>query len=64
MLDESRMGWHELKLDGSATFLLDGGKRVTNPAIGEIDFDENAGRLNSYVPYPGDPIEAYRSLLE
>jgi hypothetical protein len=62
-VDESRHGWHALKLDGSATLILPGGRRVTNPAIGEIDFDENAGRLNSFVPYPGDPLNAYRQLL-
>jgi predicted DsbA family dithiol-disulfide isomerase len=63
VVDESRHGWGALKLDGSATFILPGGRRVTNPAIGEIDFDENAGRLNSFVPYPGDPFDAYRKLL-
>jgi predicted DsbA family dithiol-disulfide isomerase len=63
VLAESKRGWYELKLEGSATFIFSGDRRITNPAIGEIDFDENAGRLNSYVPYPGDPLDAYRKLL-
>ncbi len=63
VIAESRRGWHELKLDGSATFILPGDRRVTNPAIGEIDFDEASNVLHSYRPYTGNALDAYRELL-
>jgi predicted DsbA family dithiol-disulfide isomerase len=63
VLEESRMGWQELKLDGSATLLLADGRRATNPAVGEIDFDEEQGILRGFTPYDGDPLDAYRNLL-
>jgi predicted DsbA family dithiol-disulfide isomerase len=64
VIGESRRGWHELKLEGSATFVLPNNRRVTNPAVGAADFDEAAGRLRSYTPYQGDPRGVYRALLE
>jgi predicted DsbA family dithiol-disulfide isomerase len=63
VLEDSRQGWRELKLDGSATLVNPSGERATNPAVGEIDFDEEAAVLRSYIPYPGDPLQAYRLLL-
>lgn len=62
-LAESRRGWHELKLNGSATLVLSDGRRFTNPAIGEIDFDEEPALLRSYTPYPGDAQDTYRKIL-
>lgn len=64
VIAESRRGWHELRLDGSATFVLPDGQRVTNPAIGEIDFDEEQYVLRSYSPFAGDPLAVYRQLLD
>ena len=64
VIEESRRGWHQLKLKGSATFVLPGGRRWTNPAVGEIDFDEKLYQLRSYTPYSGDPFDVYRLLLE
>jgi 2-hydroxychromene-2-carboxylate isomerase len=64
VIADSRRGWHELKLGGSATFVLPDGQRVTNPAVGTIDFDEDNYVLRSYKPYAGDPLDAYRALLD
>lgn len=63
VLEDSRRGWHELGVEGSATFVLPDGRQVTNPGIGEIDFDEEDYVLRHYEPYPGDPLQAYRDLL-
>jgi predicted DsbA family dithiol-disulfide isomerase len=63
VLAESRKGWHDLKLDGSATFVRADGRRATNPALGEIDFDEQRGLLKSFSPFKGDPLEIYRDLV-
>jgi predicted DsbA family dithiol-disulfide isomerase len=64
VIAESRRGWHDLKVNGSATFVLPGGRQVTNPALGEVDFDETNSILRSYTPYPGDPLVVYREILE
>jgi predicted DsbA family dithiol-disulfide isomerase len=64
ILAESRHGWEVLKVEGSATLLLPDGRRFTNPATGEIDFDEALFQLRSFTPYPGDPAEVYRELLD
>lgn len=63
VLEESRRGWHEIRLEGSATLILPDGSRVTNPFVGEIDFDEQNFVLRSYKPYPGDPQQAYREMI-
>jgi hypothetical protein len=63
VLAESRRGWHELKVNGSATLVLPDGSQVTNPAVGEIDFDEDQAMLRSYIPYLGDPLGDYREIL-
>ena len=64
VIAESRRGWHELKVNGSATFVLPDGRQLTNPAIGEVDFDETNNILRSYTPYTGDPLAMYREMLE
>jgi predicted DsbA family dithiol-disulfide isomerase len=64
VFEESRRGWHELKLNGSATFVLPDGQPLTNPAIGAVDFDEVNHILRSYVPYQDDPLTVYRDMLE
>lgn len=64
VLAESRKGWHELKVDGSPTFVLPDGRQISNPAIGDIDFDESTYILQSYKPYEGDPLDAIRGLLD
>jgi hypothetical protein len=43
--------------------VLADGRRATNPAVGEIDFDEEQGILRGFTPYDGDPLDAYRNLL-
>jgi predicted DsbA family dithiol-disulfide isomerase len=64
VIAESRRGWHELKVNGSATFVLPDGSQVTNPALGEVDFDEQNSVLRSYTPYTGDPLAVFREILE
>lgn len=64
VIAESRAGWHELKVNGSATLILPDGSQVTNPALGEVDFDEANYTLRSYTPYPGDPLAVYREMVE
>jgi hypothetical protein len=64
VIADSRRGWRELKVNGSATLVLPGGRQVTNPAVGEIDFDEANFTLRSYTPYAGDPLAVYRELLD
>lgn len=64
VIENSHRGWHELQLDGSATFVLPDGQRMTNPAIGEVDFDEENYVLRDYKPYEGNATERYRELLE
>ncbi|NWF65638.1 MAG: DsbA family protein [Chloroflexi bacterium] len=63
VIAESRRGWHELKVNGSATFVLPDGHQMTNPALGEIDFDEENYVLRSYTPYEGDPLAVYREMI-
>jgi predicted DsbA family dithiol-disulfide isomerase len=63
VIAESRRGWHDLKVNGSATFILPGGMQMTNPALGEVDFDEASYTLQSYTPYAGDPLAVYREML-
>jgi hypothetical protein len=63
VLEESEQGWRQLKLEGSATLVLPNGARHTNPAVGEIDFDEEKYLLRSYTPFAGDPLDAYRQIL-
>lgn len=64
VIAESRRGWHELKVNGSATFVLPDGDQMTNPALGEIDFDEANYVLRGYIPFTGDPLTVYREMLE
>ncbi|HWQ11432.1 MAG TPA: DsbA family protein [Roseiflexaceae bacterium] len=61
---ESRRGWEELRVPGSPTFLMPDGRMVEGPAVGELDFDERALLVRRFTPYPGDPLDAYRALLE
>ncbi len=63
VLEESERGWRKLGLEGSATLVLPDGSRHTNPAVGEIDFDEDNFILRSFTPYQGDPLAAYREIL-
>lgn len=63
VIAESRRGWHDLKVNSSATFVLPDGRQINNPAVGEIDFDEENSFLRSYTAYKGDPLEVYREML-
>ncbi len=64
VIAESRDGWHELKVEGRATFVLPNGRQITNPAVGEIDYDEANHVLRSLKPPAGDPLDEYRAMLE
>lgn len=64
VLAESRRGWHDLKVNGSPTFVLPDGSQVSNPAAGTADIDAEHGVMRSYTPYDGDPLAAYRAMLE
>lgn len=63
VIGESRHGWRELNLEGSVTLMLPDGSRVTNPALGHIDFDEENYVLRGYEPFAGDPLQVYAQLL-
>ena len=64
VIADSRRGWHELKLEGSATFILPNGRRLTNPAIGEIDFDEENYVVRSYEAFEGNVVGVYKEMFE
>ena len=64
VIAESRRGWHELKVEGSPTFVLPGGRQVSYPGTGHADIDEERGIVRSYTPHEGDPLDALRELLE
>jgi predicted DsbA family dithiol-disulfide isomerase len=61
---ESRRGWNDIKLKGSPTFLLPSGRQVYNLAVGEVRMDQVNHAVRGYTPYSGDPLTAYRELLE
>jgi hypothetical protein len=56
VIADSGRGWHELKVNGSPTFVLPDGRQVSGPASGEVDIDEERGVVRSYVPFVGDPL--------
>jgi predicted DsbA family dithiol-disulfide isomerase len=64
VIAESKRGWHELKVNGSATFVLPDGRQVTNPGVGQLDFDETTQTVRSYTPYPGEALTAHREMLQ
>ncbi len=64
VISESRHGWHTLQVNGSPTFVFADGRMISNPAAGEVDLDEANNILHGYTPYPGDPVQAYRVLIE
>jgi predicted DsbA family dithiol-disulfide isomerase len=64
VIADSRRGWHTLKVGGSPTFVLPNGRQISNPAAGDADIDEQRGVVRSYTPYAGDPLAAFRALLE
>jgi hypothetical protein len=44
--------------------VLPTGWQVSNPAAGEADIDEERGVVRGYTPYEGDPVAAFRALLD
>lgn len=64
VLSESRRGWETLKVQGSPTFVLPGGKQVSNPSLEGLDFDDETLRVRSYTPPDRPPLEIFRDLLE
>jgi len=63
VIAESSKGWHEIKVDGSATMVLPNGSQFSNPAIGEFDFDERKGEVRDYHPPEKDWLTTYREIL-
>jgi hypothetical protein len=63
VIAESSKGWHEIKVDGSATIVLPNGSQFPNPGIGEFDFDEQKGEVRDYHPPKTDWMTAYREIL-
>ena len=63
VIADSRRGWHDLKVAGSPTFVLPGGRQVSNPAAGRADIDKEWGVVRSYTPYTGDPLVVFYELL-
>src|SRR5205085_9046149 len=49
VIADSRRGWHDLKVAGSPTFVLPGGRQVANPAAGRADIDKERGVVRSYT---------------
>jgi predicted DsbA family dithiol-disulfide isomerase len=64
VIADSRRGWHELKVDGSPTFLLPDGAQVSSPGLGAADIDEERAVVRAYTPFPGDPLAALRAMLD
>ena len=64
VIADSRRGWHALKVGGSPTFVLPSGRQITSPAAGDADINEERGIVRSYTPYEGDPLAAFRALLD
>jgi predicted DsbA family dithiol-disulfide isomerase len=64
VIADSRRGWHELKVNGSPTFVLPSRRQVTSPGLGEADIDEERAVVRGYTPYAGDPLAAIREVLE
>ena len=64
VISDSRRGWHELKVNGSPTFVLPDGRQINDLATGDIHIDEEHAVLLSYVPFEGDPLEFFRGLLD
>jgi hypothetical protein len=64
VLADSQRGWHDLALPGSPTFILPDGSRHNDVGMGHIDFDEQSGEIRHFTPYPGDPLDAFRKLLD
>lgn len=63
IVDESHNGWHNLKVQGSPTFVLPGGRQVHSPALEGLDFDEEALRVRSYTPPERNTLDIFRDLL-
>jgi predicted DsbA family dithiol-disulfide isomerase len=64
VIADSRRGWHELKVDGSPTFVLPDGSQVSSPGLGAADIDEERAVVRAYTPFPGDPLAALSALLD
>jgi predicted DsbA family dithiol-disulfide isomerase len=64
VLAESRRGWHELKVDGSPTFVLPDGRQIANPGAGDAEIDEERGVVRGYTPFAGDPLAVLRDMLD
>jgi predicted DsbA family dithiol-disulfide isomerase len=63
ILAESAKGWHEIKVEGSATLVLPDGSQYSNPSIGEFDFDEKKGEVKDYHPPKENWMTTYRKIL-
>jgi predicted DsbA family dithiol-disulfide isomerase len=63
VITESHKGWHEIKVDGSATLVLPNGSQFPNPGIGEFEFDERRGEVREYHPPEKDWMTTYREIL-
>jgi predicted DsbA family dithiol-disulfide isomerase len=64
VIADSRRGWHTLKVGGSPTFVLPNGRQISGPASGDADIDEERAVVRGYTPYEGDPLAAFRALLD
>jgi predicted DsbA family dithiol-disulfide isomerase len=64
VIEESRRGWHTLKVNGSPTLVLPDGRQVSELGWGEMDIDEERAVVRRYVPHAGDPLDVYREVLE
>lgn len=56
-------GWRHLRLSGSPSLVMPDDRVFTNPAVGQVEFNERTGELIQYIPFDGDPLDAYRQIL-
>jgi predicted DsbA family dithiol-disulfide isomerase len=63
VMTDSDKGWHEIKVNGSATLVLPNGSQFSNPGIGEFEFDERRGEVREYHPPERDWATTYREIL-
>lgn len=64
VIADSRRGWHDLKVDGSPTFVLPDGRQVSDLAVGDIEIDEERAVLLRRAPFVGDALAVFRDILD
>lgn len=63
VIADSRLGWHELKVNGSPTYVLPDGSQYPYAGLGNFEFDEATLSLVSYTPPALPPLDDIRAVL-